>query len=348
MVKKRVFVIFLLLCLVLFFCVGCNLVDLSFRGKNLEYSQDVFAMDTYMTVTAYGPNAKKAVTEAVDRITQLEQKFSIGMKESEISLLNQKGRAVLSYDTFTLIKEAKEISELTQGAFDPTILPLMQLWGFTTGNFQIPSESEIEKTLLLVDGKQLKLKETTKEVLLSSNVKIDLGGIAKGYTSAEIMKIFKKNNVESGIVSLGGNVQTLGKKTDGSDFKIGIKDPNGKTQNDYLGVLNIHDKAVITSGGYERFFEKNGQIYHHILDPQTGYPVNNGMKAVTIVSENGTLSDGLSTALFVMGFDKAIEFWRAHKEQFDFIIVLDDDTIYISEGIKDCFSSEYHFSVIDK
>ena len=170
--------------------------------------------------------------------------------------------------------------------------------------------------------------------LLGKNTAIDLGGIAKGYTSARLMDVFRSYGLTSGLVSLGGNVQVLGTKPDGSLWRVGIENPQG---GDYLGVLSTKDAAVITSGGYERYFEENGKHYHHILDPATGYPAESGLVSVTIVSPDGTLADALSTALFVMGRERAEEYWRAHADEFDVILQDEGGTIYVSQGIWENF-----------
>ena len=167
---------------------------------------------------------------------------------------------------------------------------------------------------------------------------MDLGGIAKGFTSSRIMEIFKKDGVTCGMVSLGGNVHLLGTKQDGSAWRVGIQDPDNT--NDMLGVLEASDCAIITSGAYERNFEKDGVTYHHIIDPATGKPSNSGLTSVTIVSKDGTLADGLSTSLFVMGKDKAIAYWKQHADEFDTILVDKDRNVYITEGIADGFEPD--------
>ena len=177
-------------------------------------------------------------------------------------------------------------------------------------------------------------------------MKIDFGGIAKGYTSSEIMKIFDANGIKSGLVSLGGNVQALGCKTDKSKWKVAIQNPDN--EEDYIGVLAIENKAVITSGGYERYFENNGKIYHHIIDPATGYPADSGLKSVTIVSEDGTLADGLSTSLFIMGLDKAKEYWQKNSQKFDAILLTNDNKQYVTEGIYNDYSTDYPVEEIKK
>ena len=175
---------------------------------------------------------------------------------------------------------------------------------------------------------------------------IDFGGIAKGYTSSCIMDIFSEYGIESACVSLGGNVQVLGTKPDGSKWKVAIRDP--QDESGFLGILETSDKAVITSGAYERYFESDGVVYHHIIDPSTGYPSDSGIISSTIVSSDGVLADALSTAVFVMGVDKATRMWQENRDSFDMIIMTDDDEIYVTEGIKSDFSSlKYKITIID-
>ena len=169
-------------------------------------------------------------------------------------------------------------------------------------------------------------------------MEIDLGGIAKGYTSSRVMEIFREHGIEHGLVSLGGNVQALGTKENGKPWRVAIQNPEDELK--YLGVLDIADKCVITSGGYERFFEQDGRRYHHIIDPRTGYPAESGLLSATIISDDGALADGLSTALFIMGKDKAEEYWRAHPWTFDYILEDTDGTLYVTAGAADLFTTD--------
>lgn len=329
--------IFLLtLCIVAF--TACQNSD-----EDKKASKDIFAMDTYMTVTAYGKNAENAVDKAVDEINRLETVLSAQKKESDIYKLNQTGSGTLSADTKDIVSEALKINKTTNGAFDISIYPLMVKWGFTTQKYNVPSKSEISKLLKNIDSSKIEFDEKSSSIKLGKNMKIDLGGIAKGYTSSRVMQIFKDCGVTSGLVSLGGNVQALGTKTDGTDWQIAIENPDKSS--DYIGVVSVKDKAVITSGGYERYFEKNGKTYHHILDPKTGYPAESGLKSVTIVSDNGTLADALSTSLFVMGKEKALDYWREHKNEFDTVLVEDNGNITITDGLKKVFKSNFKFDI---
>lgn len=312
-----------------------------------EASKDIFAMDTYMTVTAYGAKAQEAVDEAEAEIQRLDELLSTGNEESEIAQLNQNKSATLSEDAGYLVECALELNKETDGAFDIAIYPVMEAWGFPTQNYQVPTADTLETLLKLADASQIIYDKDTRKISFGQEgMKIDLGGIAKGYTSSRIMDIYKENNISSGLVNLGGNVQALGTKTDGSKWRVAVQSPDDTE--DYLGILSVEDKAVITSGGYERYFEQDGKTYHHIIDPKTGYPAENGLTSVTIVSEDGTLADGLSTSLFIMGKEKAIEFWRAHSDEFDTIMLTDEGKLYVTEGIRDDFSTEMDMEIIEK
>lgn len=240
---------------------------------------------------------------------------------------------------------------MTNGAFDITIYPLMVEWGFTTGKYKVPSENTLKGLLKNVGSDGISFDEKTGKLELNEGVSIDLGAIAKGYTSSRVMEIFKEYDVECAIISLGGNVHTYNKKYDGTMWKVEIENPD-KNDEEYAGIIEVADEAVITSGGYERNFEEDGVVYHHIFDPATGYPAKSGLSSVSIVSKDGTMADALSTALFVMGKDEALEFWKNYgdgKEDdmsaFDLILIDDDGRITITPGIKERFSSDRDFEV---
>ena len=283
-----------------------------------------------MSFTAYGKNSEKAVDAAVKEVQRLDALLSTGNPDSEVSVINRKGSGTLSEDTQAILTEAMEIYKDTDGLFDVTIYPLMQLWGFPTQEYHVPTESELQEALAKVDASQIVIDGD--QVTLGVGQQMDLGGIAKGYTSARIMEIYREYGITSGMVSLGGNVQTLGTKPDGKDWKIGIQNPDGQ-QGSLLAALPVENKAVITSGGYERYFEEDGNTYIHILNPKTGYPADSGLVSVSIISENGMLADALSTSLYLMGEEKAAEYWRAHADAFDMILEDKDGTLYVTEGI---------------
>ena len=513
-------------------------------------SMDVFAMDTYMTLLAYGDNAEEAVLAAAAEIHRLDDLLSTGNPESEISKLNAAGGGTISEDVEELIARAKEIHTQTGGLFDISIYPVMKLWGFPTQEFRVPDKAEIEETLKLVDAAQITVTEVpaagqaqtaapdaaqtaapsegtapaaegtepaaapaadaadapaeesapaaeqgapaetapaadgsagqaaeatgeveapaaveaqaaapqrvyvqvsaaenaeaapsaentdsaageaaqaaaeganaavetgpaetapaeenpaadaaapaadaaapadgtapaadaaapasdaaapaadaaapaaenaaeaqteapveteTKVSFGITGMEIDLGGIAKGYTSSRVMDIFREHGVKHGLVSLGGNVQAIGTKKNGKPWRVAIQNPESEME--YLGVLNIEDKCVITSGGYERYFEKDGVHYHHIIDPRTGYPADSGLISATIISDDGALADGLSTSLFIMGKDEAEKYWREHADDFDYILEDEDGTLYVTEGADGILTTDNRTIVIRK
>ncbi len=311
-------------------------------------SKELYAMDTYMTVKAYGDNASEALSESVKKIQELDSLLSTGDENSEIYALNHSGSAALSDTSAYLYQRSMEINSATDGAFNPLVYPLMDAWGFTTDNYKVLTQSEIDKLLPLTDISKVTFDDETNEITFAEEgMAIDFGGIAKGYTSDSVAQIMRENNVGGAIINLGGNVCVIGTKADGSYWKVGIQDP--KDSSKCLGVLSLTDKCVITSGGYERYFTENGKTYHHIIDPATGMPADSGLLSVSIISDDGTLADGLSTALFVMGLDKATTFWRESGYEFDFVIMTDENQLYISEGISDIFTSDtYKINIVKR
>ena len=324
---------------------GCSL----YLNQNKKCQKQLFAMDTYMEFTAYGRNSEKAVDAAIEEVKRLDELLSAQNEKSEVYALNEKGSLAVSDDLASLVERGKEIYQETDGLFDDTIYPVMNLWGFPTGNYHVPSDARIKDVLALVDGEKVdvQVQDSRKQVILGANQQIDLGGIAKGYTGERLTEIFQKYGVASALVSLGGNIQAIGAKPDGSSWRVGIRDPKGGQQ-DYIGVLSVKDEAVVTSGGYERYFEENGQTYIHIVDPRTGYPVVGDLLSVTIVAKDGTLADGMSTALYIMGFEKACQFWRMHRDEFDIILITTDNKIYISDNLKENFQSEQDWEVLEE
>lgn len=315
--------------------------------KETEASKDLFAMDTYMTLTAYGEHAQEAVDKAAERVEALDALLSTGNENSEIYQLNQNGEATLSEEGGYLVERALELYKKTEGAFDIAIYPVMQAWGFPTQDYHVPDDDTLKEKLALADASKVNYDKDTRKIFFDQNgMEIDLGGIAKGYTSSQIMQIYQDCGVTSGLVNLGGNVQALGCKTDGSKWRVAIQSPDDTEE--YLGILEIEDQAVITSGGYERYFEEDGVTYHHIIDPATGYPADSGLISVTIVSDDGTLADGLSTSLFIMGEEKAAQFWRENSDEFEAIMETSDGELYVTEGIADSLTTDMDVTVIEK
>jgi thiamine biosynthesis lipoprotein len=300
-------------------------------------------MDTSIDLKIYGDEA--VLDKAEEEINRIESLLSKTKTESEIYALNNKTSDTVSSETEELLNTALKLGEETNGAFDITVAPVVELWGFPDKNFRVPETDELNKALESVDYKNITLENG--KVNIKNNSQIDLGGIAKGFTSDSLMKLFAENGVKSGLVSLGGNVQAIGTKPNGDMWNVAIQNPFDESGESYIGAVKIADKAVITSGGYQRYFVYDNVKYHHIINPETGYPANSGLVSVTIVSANGTLADGLSTSLYVMGLEKSIELWKTHND-FDVIFVTENNEIYITDGIKDYFTSNYPYEVINR
>ncbi|MDO5397405.1 MAG: FAD:protein FMN transferase [bacterium] len=310
-----------LLCSILTAC-GDNISEEAAR-------KTVIAMDTAITLTAYGKNSGIALAEAENEIYRLDTKMSRSNENGEIYTLNTNKNAEASDETAFVINTALDISKSTNGAFDITVAPIMDLWGFFGHSYRVPSEAELKEQLIKVNYKNIELKDNI--VSLKDNSTLDLGGIAKGYASDRVKEIFNKYNIEAGLISFGSAIQAIGTKPDGSKWRIGITDPQNKDS--HIARLDISDKCIATSGSYEQVFEENGQIYHHIINPSTGYPANSGLAAVSVISGNAAIADALSTALFVMGLDDAIDCWKSRND-FEMILITDDNTVYYTAALE--------------
>ncbi len=311
----------LILTLALLMLAGCA----AQHGKT-EYSEaDVFAMDTFMELRAYSDES--VLQGAVELIKSIESRLSVTDENSEIFKLNSGQNDSVSHETAELLKTALSICASTNGALDVTIYPVVRAWGFTTGSYRVPGADELRELLGLVDHSKVGINGDS--VVLPHGMMIDLGSIAKGYTGDEVAAYLKENGVSSALLNLGGNIHAVGSKPDGSAWKIAIRDPLG---GGLLGSVSVTDKAVVTSGGYERYFEQDGKKYWHIIDPSTGMPADSGLLSVTVIGENGALCDGLSTALFVMGLDGSAEYWKTHTG-FEAVFLTSGGRIYVTEGL---------------
>ena len=291
-----------------------------------------FAMDTMMDFTIYGESG--LIDQSESLIASLESLVSVTDTGSELYAINQTGSGTLTGKASSLMEQALEICRRTDGALDLSIYPIVRAWGFTTGSYQVPDEAEIQALLPLVDYRKIQYDAADGDVTLPEGMEIDLGSVAKGYAGQLVAQMLREHGVQSALLNLGGNVQTVGAKPDGSPWQIGIKDPQGE---DAMMVLSVEDQAVVTSGGYERYFEQDGQTYWHIMDPSTGHPADSGLISVTIVGNEGVVCDGLSTALFVMGLEKAADLW-AQSDDFEAVFVTASGEVYITEGLRDRFA----------
>lgn len=312
----------------------------SAASQTRTVTRQLFAMDTIMEFTAAGRNAETAVDAAMREVRRLDALLSAADPSSEVSQLNKAGGGTVSGDTAVLLALSQETYEETGGLFDCTVYPLVRLWGFPTQEYRVPSLTELERTLALVDS--AKLQFDGKTLHMETGQAIDFGAVGKGYAAARVIEIFREHGVKSGMVSLGGNVQVLGVKPDKSPWRIGIRDPEG---GGYFAVLSLEDKAAVTSGGYERYFEADGETYIHILDPRTGRPAESDLLSVTVIMEDGTKADALSTALFLMGTEDAAAFWRK-QSGFDMVLVTKDRQVIITESLNGLFETEGPLTIL--
>ncbi len=321
----------------LFFSAG--LFALPFFGSGEKRDSIFFeSMDCPVSIVSYGKNAAKANGLAKKRILQIEDLISVTKNGSDIFRLNsaESFPVKIHGETLSLFLFAHEIYEKTSGALNPAIFPVVRAWGFTTGKYRVPSDEEISALLKKTDFSKVTLAGVTSapvplvaSLSMQKGMMLDFGSLGKGFACDEAVRILKKSGITSALLDLGGNIYVLGKKIDGSDWKVGIKNPLGE------GValsLKVHDLAVVTSGCYERFFEEGGKRYGHIFDGKTGRPVENELASVTVVCESGLYADALSTALFVKGSAAAIEFWQAHKD-FGLALIFKDGSKWLSPGL---------------
>lgn len=327
--KKRYLV---LLLLVSIFLVSC-------KSDTKLVEKESYMMGTIVQLKVYGKGAEKASEKALKRLEDIENKMSIKIENSEIEKLNAKAgvsEEKLSEDTYFVIEKAIQYSELTEGAFDLTIEPIVKLWGIGTNEARVPSKDEILEKLKLVNYKDIILDGKNFTAKLNrTNQAIDLGGIAKGYAADEVKQILVDHNIESALINLGGNVYALGNKVDGTRWNIGIQNPVD-TRGQYIGTVSVTDKSVVTSGNYERFFMQDGKRYHHIFDPKSGYPSEKGIISTTIISDLSINGDVLSTSTYIMGLEKAQKLVES-MDGVEAIFITADKKVYVTTGIKDSF-----------
>ena len=325
---RRLFSSCIVFCILIFCCAG------GAAAAGQEVSRMFFAMDTVMSVRIPG-GSEELLSEIVRRVESIEQQVSVTREESELYHLNHTGSTKASKDTFTIAEKALSYCEETDGALDISVYPIVREWGFTTGSYHVPEQEVLDRLLEKVDYRRVELGGSS--ITIPDGMAIDFGSVTKGYTGDVIAQMIRDAGIRSAIMDLGGNVHTVGKKTDGSFWRIAVRSPEG---DGLVGVLQVADEAVITSGGYERFFEdEDGNIWWHIIDPATGYPARSGLISVTIVGPEGIRCDALSTSLFVMGEERAVSFWREHGD-FDMILITSGGELLLTPGLEDRFTPD--------
>ncbi len=312
------------------------------------HTASFLAMDTVMSFSIISRNAEKNMQKAYEQIVAYDAAFSAHSEDSEVSEANHSsGNSIhVSDELAEQINTALKVSKMTDGAFDITVLPLMKLWGFYNRNYTVPDETSIANTIKLIGYEKIRLEDNM--LYMQEGTQIDLGAVSKGFAGQKAAQLLMDLGVDSGMLSLGGNMQVFGLNSYDSVWNIAIQDPYDESA--YVGIIHNTDCSIITSGSYQRYFEENDKIYHHIIDPHTGYPAESGLVSVTIIADDGTYADALSTGLFVTGLDKAVEIWKEYRD-FEAVFITENNTIYITEGLIDKFTSSseaYTFEYIYK
>jgi thiamine biosynthesis lipoprotein len=315
----------------------------SIAGPSLyaeELSKTDFVLGTVCTIRLIDGGSNATLNETFSRLRNIENHMSVNKDDSEISRVNAmagKEPVHVSEDTFYVVSKALEYARLTNGAFDPSVGPLVKLWNIGNGGEKVPPEKEILAAKALVDWRQVAVDANTRKVFLKKpGMRLDLGAIAKGYAADEVEKILTDDKVKAAIVDLGGNIFVFGRKKDKSPWRVGIQNPES-ARGEYLGIVTGGQMTVVTSGVYERFFFENGKRYHHILNTRTGFPVDNGLVSVSIVSQRSIDADALSTSLFILGIDKGMEFLRQFPETYA-VFIDKDNEVYLSPGAGKVFT----------
>ena len=319
-----------------------------------KHERQLFAMDTVMLLTAYGDDGDAALDAAVGTINALAADLDPEKEGSSVYALNAApaGTAVtVSRDCCDILSTAANIHKATDGALDVGLYPIIKAWGFTTGEYRVPEAAELDRLLTEKNTPSIVVDGSGPAVTLPEGTEISLGAVAKGYAAQKAVEAMAAAGAEHAILSLGGNVQTLGDtRPDGKPWQVAVTDPNDTGS--YVGTVSVGQTAVVTSGGYQRYFEQDGKKYIHILDPATGYPVDNGLASVTVVTADGATADGLSTALFVLGEEKALDFYdRAYDSVggFELVLITDDGRVVVTPGLAEGFtenSDDYTYEYI--
>lgn len=299
-------------------------------------SRTEFVLNTVATISIYKNEGTEKSETIIDNAFELckdyENILSRTIETSDIYKINSSegNQTEVNPQTAEIIKKSIEFSELSNGAFDITIEPLSSQWDFHAENPVPPSKESIDNALKHVNYKNIDVSQNLI-TLSDKDSKIDLGAIAKGYIADKLKEYLKKNGVSSAIINLGGNVLTIGQNSN-KDFSIAVKNPVVEDKNSLMGKLMISDKSVVTSGTYERFFYYDNKLYHHIIDPNTGYPVDNNLLSVTIISDNSTDGDALSTSAFILGLEKGIDLIESINDV-EAIFITNDKEMHFTSGI---------------
>ena len=328
---KKIFSVFFALLTVLLSLCGCADAEKS--------TDEMFALDTIITFCIYSSDeniSTDTISKCKDEIIRLENMLSATKKGSDVYNINHSDakKVSVSDETIRLLQKARKLSESCDGAFDVSVYELVKLWGFDTKEYKVPTSDEVEKTLRYVGYSDVTIDKN--DVLLKKGMSIDLGAIAKGYIGERLYDIMKNSEIDAGIINLGGMVVTYSSENSYKEFSVGVEYPD---TGDVFAKLNVSKPFTVTSGGYQRYFEKDSKRYHHILDPKTGKPSESDISSVTVISDDGVANDALSTAFYVMGVDETLEYLKNHNADVEdgySVIILSSDKsqVFVSEKLK--------------
>ncbi|MDF2678524.1 MAG: thiamine biosynthesis protein ApbE [Bacillota bacterium] len=335
MIKLRRYVaVMMAVILILIITTSCSI------KQNEWISKTELLLGTSCNIKIYGYKDEKIFIKAFNRIREIEDEMTINKSGSEIDEVNAAAgmyAVKVSEDTFYTVKKGLEYSSISKGRYDITVGTLVKLWGIGTEKAKVPSLDEINASKKYINYKDVIMDDNAKTIMLKNKgMIIDLGGIAKGYAADEVAKVLKENGVKHAIINLGGNVLTMDGNPNGDLWRIGVQNPFSEERGVSIGTIEVKDKTVTTAGIYERYLEYNGKKYHHILDIDTGFPVENELVGVTIITASSTEGDGIDTAILLMGLEKGLEFVKSQKDM-EAIFVTKDKEIYLTPEIKTNF-----------
>lgn len=339
--QKKKTGLFSLLAILLFFLSACGEKEAVPTVRKQPYDDTQFLMGTYVTLRIYDEGKEEVLEKGFDRVKELADKITGETQESEISKVNRaagKNAVTVSEDVYELVKTAADYTELSQGEFNYAIGPITDLWRIGFDDARKPEQAEIDGALQFVDYKNIELNDEDHSLFLKKEgMMLDLGAIAKGYMTDEVRELFEKEGVTTAIIDLGGNVFVMGSSPSREDgyWNVGVQDPLA-SRGESIGTTQQSDRSIVTSGIYERYLEVDGEIYHHLMNPKTGYPFDNEIAGISIISDKSVDGDALSTLVFGLGVEEGLAFVN-QREDVQAIFITKDQKVYVSDGLKDNF-----------
>jgi thiamine biosynthesis lipoprotein len=321
------------------FLAACVFLSGCAQTSPRELFRSDFVLDTACTVRLVGGGSEALLDAIFARLRQIEAELSVNMPDSQIDAVNAAAGispVAVGPDAFAILERDLDLSAWSKGAFDPTVGPLVKLWGIGTDHARLPEPKEIAAAKSLVGWKGIVLDESKRRIFLErKGMALDLGSTSKGYAADEVLKLIREARVRGAVIDLGGNILVEGNRPDGKPWRIGLQNPFSTDRGVYLGIPDLTSETMVTSGVYERFFIKDGKRYHHIFDTSTGYPVDNGLMSVTIVTPKSFDADGFTTAIFAMGREKGMAL--AKEKGVDVIVIDSNRKVYMSPGVSTYF-----------